>query len=85
MEFTLWTRDEKITQLHCHAGPDSSIMYGPYRNCEQNEELNIPPSHWREQVISPPQSFLCNKPVKRRDASFVIFFLANDICQALHY
>lgn len=44
MEFTLWTRDEKITQFHCHAGPDSSIMYGPYRNCEQNEELNIPPS-----------------------------------------
>lgn len=57
MEFTLWMRDEKITQLHCHAGPDSRIMYGPNRNCEQNEEQNIPPSHWREQVIYPPQSF----------------------------
>lgn len=37
MEFTLWMEDEKITQLHWHAGPDSNLMYGPYRNCERNE------------------------------------------------
>lgn len=42
MEFTLWTRDEKITRLHCHAGPDSSIMYGPYRNCEQKRRAKYP-------------------------------------------
>lgn len=73
MEFTLWTRDEKITRLHCHAGPDSSIIYGPYRNCAQNEELNIPPSHWRERIISHPQSFLCNKPVKHGGAIRLFF------------
>lgn len=74
----------KITLLHCHAGPDSTIMYWPYQNSERDwvdEQMwsrqNISPSDARgeersqRQFLSPLQSFLCNKPIKCCGVSFV--------------